>query len=568
MTRTALAVLLAVVTALSPAAARGPSPGDRGEVRTVLQGNVVETIPVRYLGVLRSAIGAGVDLHLVELEGPTADEVGVAAGMSGSPVYFGGRLFGALGYRLGTLPTKPIGGVVRFEDMEAARLAASGGREVGAGAAPIATPVTLSGVAPEVRSWLAGELVTSGMVLAPGGAEAQEATPALDGDEPTAPGQPLAVELVRGDLRIAATGTVTAVENGVVYAFGHPFIGSGRAELPMARAEIVHTLADRVGSLKLANIGPEIGAILDDRLTAVVGRIGGTARMIPVEVRIAENDGVRTRRFEVARQSELTPTLVASAVANVLISDVRFERRATVLAKGRIRFEHEAPLPLELAFSSATGAEPAIAAAVALQGVIAAVYRNPFREPDVAGIDLDLEAGGDASAFALSDLLYDRGTVRPGSTIAVTAVLDRYRGEPLRRRIDLPVPVGLAPGTRIALVVGDPDSVDRLTAGPEDVRLASAADLPSYLAVLAGRRPANVLTAVLVRADDGLVAAGAVRHDLPPSAERLAADGPNARPSLRERRRLAPLTRIEDALPGPVQGVATAVFTIAGGSEP
>ena len=61
------------------------------------------------------------DIIMVGVSGPFVDEAGVIAGMSGSPVYIDGKLVGALAYRFGAFPMKPIGGVTPIGHMLAIR---------------------------------------------------------------------------------------------------------------------------------------------------------------------------------------------------------------------------------------------------------------------------------------------------------------------------------------------------------------------------------------------------------------------------------------------------------------
>ena len=102
----------------------------------------------------QDAVGPGYDLHLVQLEGPLAEQVGVASGMSGSPVFVNEKLIGALSYRMGSLPKEPIGGVTPVEDMRAAGRAAAGMTQAAyRGATPIATPIAAGGLAAELAAW-------------------------------------------------------------------------------------------------------------------------------------------------------------------------------------------------------------------------------------------------------------------------------------------------------------------------------------------------------------------------------------------------------------------------------
>ena len=136
--------------AVAQSAGESLVPGAEGTVVTVLEGNRRREIPLTYLGTYRDFSGPGYDLHLVQLEGPDADRVGVAAGMSGSPVYFGGKMIGALAYRLGFMPKTAVAGVTPIEDILDAAREAPRGEAGDASITPIATPV-VARACPRVR---------------------------------------------------------------------------------------------------------------------------------------------------------------------------------------------------------------------------------------------------------------------------------------------------------------------------------------------------------------------------------------------------------------------------------
>jgi len=72
---------------------------------------------VEVLGVLKNMNGPKGDIILVRLHGAKAEYTGVVAGMSGSPVYFDGKLAGALAFRIGEFSKEPIAGVTPIADM-------------------------------------------------------------------------------------------------------------------------------------------------------------------------------------------------------------------------------------------------------------------------------------------------------------------------------------------------------------------------------------------------------------------------------------------------------------------
>src|SRR5256885_6859915 len=91
--------------------------GMHGVAYTVFEGTKPEAMQVEVLGVLKNANGPKGDVILVRLGGKKAEYTGVVAGMSGSPVYFDGKLAGALAFRIGEFSKEPIAGVTPIGEM-------------------------------------------------------------------------------------------------------------------------------------------------------------------------------------------------------------------------------------------------------------------------------------------------------------------------------------------------------------------------------------------------------------------------------------------------------------------
>ena len=96
-------------------------PGMRGYGLTVFQNSKIDTFEVEVLGVMRNTFYTNHNIVMVSLSGPYVDDAGVIAGMSGSPVYINQKLVGALAYRFGQFPQKPIGGITPISQMLAIR---------------------------------------------------------------------------------------------------------------------------------------------------------------------------------------------------------------------------------------------------------------------------------------------------------------------------------------------------------------------------------------------------------------------------------------------------------------
>src|ERR1700687_5545120 len=92
-------------------------PGMKGEALTIFAGDQIEKFDLVVIGVMPNFLGPKESIILVQLLGPKVEHTGVVAGMSGSPVYFDGKLAGALSLKVGIFTKDAIGGVTPIENM-------------------------------------------------------------------------------------------------------------------------------------------------------------------------------------------------------------------------------------------------------------------------------------------------------------------------------------------------------------------------------------------------------------------------------------------------------------------
>src|ERR1035438_136475 len=335
MGRTLLTILLLASAAcrLGAQPAQGESlpladikAGQRGEVWTVFQGTKPEPFAVEVAGIIQNSLGRGRSMSLCRLTDPRVQNMGAVAGMSGSPLYIDGRFAGAMSYQIQRFETVRYAGFTPAADMtEVADRVGARTPAAPQEAAPLdSTPppdsardsdsaframnpvFALGGVSPRVASIMAPHFAALGIgVIALGGssqgrqnagAQAQPAAavPALQ------PGDAISVALATGDISLAGTGTVSQVDGNRVVAFGHPMLGLGDVQLPMCSAEVVAILPSNLESVKVANVGPVIGCISEDRRGAANHPLPGRPRQADRPLDHAH--GHRRVRFRVKRQ--------------------------------------------------------------------------------------------------------------------------------------------------------------------------------------------------------------------------------------------------------------------------
>ncbi|HZI95367.1 MAG TPA: SpoIVB peptidase S55 domain-containing protein, partial [Patescibacteria group bacterium] len=131
MTRWSLPILLALIGSFRLAEAL-PSPppgvsradilpfkevaaGMKGIGRTVFKGTTVEEFNVEIIATMENILPKK-NLILARLDGGPLRDTGIMEGMSGSPVYIGGKLVGAVSYSWG-FAKEPICGITPIEEM-------------------------------------------------------------------------------------------------------------------------------------------------------------------------------------------------------------------------------------------------------------------------------------------------------------------------------------------------------------------------------------------------------------------------------------------------------------------
>ena len=136
------------------------------------------------------------------------------------------------------------------------------------------------------------------------------------------PGDAIGVTLVSGDLVMGGKGTVTHIDGNQVFAFGHPINNLGPTAFPMTRAYVYTVLPSLFSSSKLSTTGEVIGTLLQDRATAIAGRLGPGPKLIPITLNLESERGQkRTFHFGVVKDRLFTPLMTYSALLNTLVSD-------------------------------------------------------------------------------------------------------------------------------------------------------------------------------------------------------------------------------------------------------
>ncbi|MGE5207495.1 MAG: SpoIVB peptidase S55 [Chlamydiota bacterium] len=511
--------------------------GMRGVAYTVFQGTTPESMGVEVLGVLKDVNGPKGDVILVRLHGPKVEYTGVVAGMSGSPVYIDGKLVGALAFRIGEFSKEPIAGVTPIQEMlEISELDQSKPNDIQPAAAkapevtsktaspgvtsapqgykdyltPIDTPLVFTGFSSQAFQRFAPQFQAAGIVPVMG---AGSVSPDQKDPQTLVPGSSISAVLVRGDMNIAATCTVTYLDASHLLACGHPLMQFGNVDLPMDKAEVLATLPSPANAFKIVNTTEQVGAFVQDRHNGILGVFDKQPQMIPVTLSIHGVTRPKTFHYEVLDNSKLTPLAMMATVFSALQGVNEYGEDTTYRLEGRIKVSGYPDVDLRDMFAPGDGGQPTgVLVALSLGDRFSRIFGNSYEVPNIRGVDLSFDLVNDRRSARLESARTDATEARPGDEVMVEAVLRPYRGERIVRRIPIRVPTSSSKGT-LRILVSDGDTLDRIRSS--GIPMGRQLDLGSIIALLNKEHANDRLYVSLLEADPEAMVQDKVMPTLP-----------------------------------------------------
>ncbi|MBI4444051.1 MAG: hypothetical protein HY649_11850 [Acidobacteria bacterium] len=534
-----------------------------GVGKTVFTGNQIEEFQAEILGVLRN-VAPRQSIILARLSGGPLERTGVMAGMSGSPVYVDGRLIGAVALSF-QFSKEPLAGITPIEQMlsaleepegtagnraslgwqagtpDSVQLRAGeslpgifdllpkpnlsyqvfwGGMETSL--VRMATPLVFAGFSSDVIEHYTPQLRTLGFVPLQGGGGGAAGDNRMGDISRLKPGSMISVELVRGDLGVHADGTITMLDNGRVYAFGHPFLSAGPTEMPFSESEVLANLPGYAVSMKISTPGGLLGVIRQDRASGILGMLGDKARMIPVELEVVSSRQTsQAYHFEVVNDRFLLPLLLNLATFSAIGATERLMGDSTLQVEQTITLNGFPEVKTENLISGNANAA-ALAARVAI-APLTYLMQSGLEPLDVRSIQLKVRSTDSRAVMELGQVWSDKRQVLPGDTVELTVLLEALDGKETVQKALVEIPPGLTPGP-LTITVADGATMDRMQGGAGG-RMLLPKDTGQLVRAINKSRRNNRLYVLLSRWERGFVLQGDTFPSPPPSVVRtLSAD--------------------------------------------
>jgi len=507
--------------------------GMKGYGLTVFKGTEPERFEVEVVGVLRN-FRPSQALILVNTKHPRLAITKNVRGMSGSPIYLdNGRLAGAYAYSWSSFQVEPIAGVTPIAPMlsEMNRpippgfWPLEGGAPLPGGAKPaprakkaendLGTDTTtawngapgtydLGEHSKQIAARLnAGQdpasnvkrattpLMLGGMsdrsmklvreIFEPLGLEPMQAGGSGGKADPDAPkhfvnGGGVGVEMSRGDVSLMGLGTVTHVEGTKLCGFGHPMMEAGVTALPTAIGRVHWIFASDQHSSKIGESARSLGALIQDRQSAIIVDEAKNAPVFPVIANITGATGIPKTNWnsEVAEERFMSSGLVASVLGSVLDASLNERRDVTWKLTSKLTVQGHGTITLE-DFGVATGGMPDASELghSKIARAVGEVLNNPWEHAHVERVESTI------AVDYTRDLLRLRGTdlldpiVDVGQNVRVRVHLVPFAGPETTKVLEVKMPEEMAgkdveleivPGYQVAPELAAPQNLSDLLA--------------------------------------------------------------------------------------------------------
>src|SRR5580765_956151 len=501
-------------------------PGMQATAWTVFQGTEPEAMPVEIVGVWKNYLGPKQDVIICKLGGK-GKVTGVAAGMSGSPVYFDGKLMGAISLRMGVFSPDaicgitPIESMLEIQDFDKSRPADAKTPDkvlaqldappdmraslLSAGVQQIDTPMMFSGFSASVLKQFEPVFSNMGVTTVQGGSAAGNlsAKPAAGWEKALNPGEAVSGILVSGDMSATGMGTVTYNDGKRVLAFGHPFYNLGPIDMPMAKSEILMVFSSTYQPTKFGSATEVVGALKQDRYTGIMGELGAEAPTVPVHVRVRSLGaagtviGQKDLNFNVFVHQKWTPLLMNMTLANSLQQMNEFADEITYRVSGDVQLAGSEKLHVSTVQTGNDAMAPVPQMVGAWWGdKFTRLFENNINTPNLKQVECTVDLLPDRRIMAVDTAWTPSAEVTAGTEIPVKVFLRPYRGERIEQNLTVKIPADLPKGEH-RILLSDAVTLNRLQSTA--VSSNRYLDLPETVSLLNQERGNNRLYVSVVQ---------------------------------------------------------------------
>jgi hypothetical protein len=385
---------------------------------------------------------------------------------------------------------------------------------------PLTVPLILNGFSSQAFETVKPFFTKFGFNPVRGGLSGQAIDKITSYDFTLRDGDPVALQLVEGDIGASFIGTVTCVDGDKVFAFGHPVYNLGAVDYGLTKAKVITVIPSLASSFKIASPDIMIGRFSQDRSSGLLGELGKFPQMIPVNVKVMDRrSGVKDFKLKVVKDKILTPFLINISLMSILSAEERAIGDLSLELNGSIYLDKGMNVYLEDFFSGNLDAS-----VKSLSGLLTAVVylltNNEFEDLGINRIDLNIGSAEEVKFSYLDKVWLDKYEVSPGERIQMKIYYRTFGGEVMLRQVDLSAP-NLPSGSEFHIVVADAASMQQVEMSQYRVGSFFPRSINQLVRVLSNLRKNNRIYFKIIASKPGLFLKGEEMPNLPPTMKSM-----------------------------------------------
>lgn len=478
------------------------SPGIKGIGKTVFSGTEIEEFDIQVIDIIS---GTGIDdsYILVKLNGEKIEENGgISAGMSGTPVYFDGKLAGAISHAWemsehnlclvtpinrmlklfdynkqdtdnellykqtmkpvpvsldSDLKNKIVKNISKKEEITSIfELADNSGSVLNF--EYINTPIFISGF-----SGRSIEIIKNSLGNAEGSVVKNISGTSNIGIElemnselnTLEPGSAVGVQLSTGDASVLTIGTSTYCTDNLVLAFGHPFLHQGNVSYLFSAVYIYHSFPSILMPFKMGTPYKLLGEVVQDRNAGILARLNHFPKVVSCKINIYDLDKAKN----IQSGTKIVPqnSIIQSVTNALLVQTIDHAIDRIGLGTANVHIElkpsygEDTFLYDNMFFSKE---DIAVQCGRDFEEIFDLMINNYGEQIDLNEIKLDVTVSEDNKNAIIKEIETDKEEYYPGDIIIAKAVIQPFR-QPVEEKVfSIEIPEDITVGEVILLVNG------------------------------------------------------------------------------------------------------------------
>lgn len=432
-----------------------------GTAETVFYGDKKEKFKVTILSIVENSEPRQ-NVILARFSGNNVEKSGIAEGMSGSPVYIHGKLIGAIAYTWPHLK-EAVGGIQPIEQMLPVlkepnydvhalfkeKFVIGHDLNLFKNIKPIDVPLVINGFSPEGFQFVSNQMKNKGFIpLISQAGDAKNAP--LNKNQKLEPGDAVGILFMSGDASAGAVGTVTYVDPKdprKILIFGHPFKNLGYVEFPMTKAIVHYTMPSTEIAWKFAMTTDVVGTIYNDRQTAVAGKMGIFSSMVPVEIKVFDENNKdnpsQNFHYNIVSDGNFFPQLFAGAMVS---SFSRFNggKTQTVELNVSIKVKNLKTGNLDTLslnhFALGESKDLMTNIGTFLQKPLEMLFLNFYNDIRVQKVTAQIQYVNQVKLAKIVNVVAENTKIAPGEKAKVRVILNTFKNQKESILLEIPIP--------------------------------------------------------------------------------------------------------------------------------